>query len=135
MIAVSAAMFRAFLVLTMASVAALAGDLPGVRNFHKLNDQVYRGAQPTAEGFHNLAELGIGTVIDLRLPGERSMDEAKTVKAAGMRYISIPLKGLSAPSHADVARILAIMNDPAAGAVFVHCRRGADRTGTILACY
>jgi protein tyrosine/serine phosphatase len=27
------------------------------------------------------------------------------------------------------------MEDPADGPVFVHCRRGADRTGTVIACY
>ena len=52
-----------------------------------------------------------------------------------MRYISVPMKGMSAPSPADVAKVLNILNDSAAGPVFVHCRRGADRTGTVLACY
>jgi protein tyrosine/serine phosphatase len=27
------------------------------------------------------------------------------------------------------------LNDTSAGAVFVHCRRGADRTGTAIAVY
>jgi protein-tyrosine phosphatase len=31
--------------------------------------------------------------------------------------------------------LLGLLNDAAAGPVFVHCRRGADRTGTVLACY
>jgi protein tyrosine/serine phosphatase len=42
---------------------------------------------------------------------------------------------MSAPPDAKVAKILAILNDESAGPVFVHCRRGADRTGTVIACY
>jgi protein tyrosine/serine phosphatase len=112
-----------------------ATDVPGVGNFHQVNAQVYRGAQPSPEGFKNLAHLGIATVIDLREPGDRSDHEAQIVKGAGMRYVSVPMKGLSAPSAEDVAKVLTLLNDPSAGPVFVHCRRGADRTGTVLACY
>ena len=129
---------RAMLVgclLSGAILAASASDVPGVGNFHQLNPQVYRGAQPTDEGFKNLAHLGIATVIDLREPGDRSVREGNVVKAAGMRYISVPMKGMSAPASEDVAKILTLMNDPSVGPVFVHCRRGADRTGTVLACY
>ena len=124
------------LVLTCFAVTAVAATLGGVPNFQKVNDSVYRGAQPTSEGFKNLAERGVKTVIDLRLPDEHSQAEEKRwVESSGMRYISVPLHGMSAPSESDVVKILAIMNDPAAGPVFVHCRRGADRTGTIIACY
>ena len=52
-----------------------------------------------------------------------------------MRYVSIPFRGMSPPSPADVAKVLALFDDPSASPVFVHCRRGADRTGTVIACY
>src|SRR5216684_1286275 len=124
---------RALLVFCLLPVIALAAaDVPGVGNFHQVNSQVYRGAQPSKEGFANLAKLGITTVIDLREAGDRSIEESQIVKAAGMRYISVPMKGLSAPSPADVDKVLNVLNDPTAGPVFVHCRRGADRTGTVL---
>jgi len=79
--------------------------------------------------------LGIKMVIDLRESGGRSRAEQKLVEAEGMHYVNIPLNGLVAPSDADVARLLALFENSAAGPVFIHCRRGADRTGTICACY
>jgi tyrosine-protein phosphatase SIW14 len=136
MISLQSSTQRALLVLCLLPGAVLAAtDVPGVGNFHQVNAQVFRGAQPTTEGFTNLAHLGIMTVIDLREPGERSDHEARIVKAAGMRYVSVPMKGLSAPSPEDLAKVLTLLNDQSAGPVFVHCRRGADRTGTVLACY
>jgi len=90
-----------FLVLAVSSVAFLstcsyaqdlpAGDVPGLHNFHKVNDHIYRGAQPSGGGFAELAKLGIKTIIDLRESGNRSDSEKKMVEAAGMRYISFPL--------------------------------------------
>ena len=114
---------------------ALAEDLPGVHNFHQVNAYVYRGAQPTEEGFANLAKLGVRTILDLRESGKRSKQEEKTVRKAGMNYISIPMRGLQAPSRDDIAKALALLGDKETGPVFVHCRRGADRTGTVIACY
>jgi protein tyrosine phosphatase len=34
-----------------------------------------------------------------------------------------------------VSRVLGLLNDSASAPVFVHCKRGADRTGAIIACY
>jgi len=120
--------------LVTASVGA-AADPAGVPNFHKVNDLVYRGAQPTDEGFRNLSRLGIKTVIDLREADGRSVAEARVVKADGMTYVSVPMRGLGAPTAEQMSRVLGILDDNSAGPVFVHCRRGADRTGTVLACY
>jgi protein tyrosine/serine phosphatase len=121
----------------LASLAAVASaQVAGVHNFLKVNDQVYRGAQPSDLGFKNLAGLGVKTVIDLREIGEHSQTEEESwVKLDGMHYISIPMKGLSAPTDSEVTKVLAIMNDSTAWPVFIHCRRGSDRTGTVVACY
>jgi len=110
-------------------------DLRGVTNFHQVNDHIYRGAQPSDPGFGELAKLGIKTIIDLRESGQRSGLEKKKVEAAGMRYLSFPLEGYGAPPDDVITKLLALFEDAKAGPVFVHCRRGADRTGTVLAVY
>src|SRR5258708_40316239 len=80
------------LALGILSVSGLAAEqVPGVTNFHQVSAQVFRGAQPTTEGFQGLAKLGVKTVIDLRESGSRSKAEEKTVTAAGMRYVSKPM--------------------------------------------
>jgi uncharacterized protein (TIGR01244 family) len=107
----------------------------GVPNFHVVNDHVFRGAQPSAAGFQNLARMGVRTVIDLRQSNGDARQEEQRVEAAGMRFVNIPMYGMQMPSAADVARALALFEDKGAGPVFVHCRRGADRTGTVVACY
>ena len=117
------------------SLAAAGPDVTGIPNFHKVNDHVYRGAQPADLGFKSLATLGVKTVIDLRGEGERSHAEEEAVKSAGMRYVGVPMRGLGAPTSDEMSKILALLDDPSAGPVFLHCKRGADRTGTVIACY
>lgn len=118
------------------SAPARAEELRGVLNFHELNSSVSRGAQPTDEGFATLAKRGVKTIIDLRRPTEHSTEaERKVVEGLGMRYINVPMEGVVAPTSAQVTKVLGLMNDSSAGPVFVHCKRGADRTGGIIACY
>lgn len=117
-------------------MASTHSEVEGVGNFQKVSDHVYRGAQPTEEGFKNLAKLGIRTVIDLQQVGDtRAVNEVKWVKAAGMEYISVPMHGMETPSDESVAKVLALLEDSKTGPIFVHCHRGADRTGGIIACY
>lgn len=123
-----------------ATGVALAGtsippQVPGVQNFHQVDANVYRGGQPTGEGFRNLAKLGIKSVIDLREQGDRSAFEEKAVTATGMKYIGIPMRGMQKPSDQSMRKALDLLEDQSAGPVFVHCQRGADRTGDVIACY
>ena len=115
---------------------AAPGDAPGVPNFHRVDEHVFRGGQPVDAGWNSLAHLGIKLVIDLRPPAEHPVKaEEKAVRQAGMEYVNIPMKGIGVPDRDAVSKVLALMLSPAGGPVFVHCRRGADRTGTVVACY
>ena len=121
--------------LTVASAWADSQN-KSLPNFHKVDDQVYRGGQPTSEGFKTLAGLGVKTVIDLRLIGEHSQaEEEKIVTGLGMRYVSIPMHGMETPKDEQIAAVQALFSDKTAGPVFVHCKRGADRTGAVVAVY
>jgi tyrosine-protein phosphatase SIW14 len=121
--------------LTLGSMRARPLD-ESLPNFQKVDEHVYRGAQPTNSGFKDLAERGIKTVVDLRDIGEHSQaDEQKAVTVLGMRYVSIPMQGMSTPKDKQIASVLNLLNDAASSPVFVHCKRGADRTGTVIALY
>jgi protein tyrosine/serine phosphatase len=123
----------ASLTLSSAWASSQNENLP---NFQKVDDHVYRGAQPTNNGFKDLAERGIKTVVDLRDIGEHSQaDEQKAVTDLGMQYVSIPMQGMSTPKDKQIAAVLTLLNDVTSGPVFVHCKRGADRTGTVIALY
>ncbi len=118
---------------------AIAGDrgLPaseGILNFGKVNDHLYRGAEPHASGVKNLKRLGVLTIIDLRMPGEISPEEETEARADGITYTNIPFTGLGRPTDEQVNHVLAVI-ESSPGPVFVHCEHGCDRTGAVIACY
>lgn len=105
-------------------------ELPGLSNFHKVSDDLYRGAKPGAEGIRQLKELGIKTVVNLR----SFHSERKEVEEAGLSYEHIYMTPWH-PEDKEMVRFLQIVTDKDRTPVFVHCRRGADRTGTVCAIY
>lgn len=129
----------AALVLASACASTPAGPLvhAGIRNYEKVDEQLSRGAQPTAAGVKKLGELGLVTIINLRprSSAPKPFDAEKAAAAGRIAYEPIPLSNWLAPNERDVERILQIVDDPARHPVFVHCHRGADRTGTIVAIY
>ena len=100
-----------------------------------MDDHVYRGAQPSEAGFEYLAKLGIKTVVDLRNGKERTSAEEKEVTALGMRFVSVPMTGLTPPTNAEITKILTLLEASPSAPVFVHCKHGADRTGAVIAAY
>ena len=109
-------------------------DVAGVPNLHQVNERVFRSGQPADGSWKAIADLGVKTVIDLRRPDEHStVSEARAVAAAGMQYVNVPMKGVVAPGPEQMAKVLALLESP--NAVLVHCHRGADRTGAVIACY
>src|SRR5437588_2560557 len=106
----------------------------GILNFGKVSEGVYRGAQPDAAGVKRLQDLGIKTIINLRMPKDGWAGEALAAQAGGILYTNVPLRGFGRPTDEQVRTVLATI-DSLPGPVFIHCQHGCDRTGTIVACY
>ena len=106
-----------------------------IKHFYRINESIYRGTQPRKEDWPSLAKMGIKTVLDLRGGPIHKPRERKRVEAAGMRYISMRLSGIFPPKDRQIARILEVLENPADAPIFVHCWRGADRVGLVIACY
>ena len=129
----------AVLILLIVAILDLAygRGLPaqqGIRNFGQVNQSLYRGAQPDEAGMLSLKRLGVKTIVNLRTTKEAWKQEAVLAQANGIVYTNVPLQGSGRPKEDQIATALAIIqNSPAP--VFVHCRYGCDRTGTIIACY
>ena len=92
------------------ALPAFGGSVQGIKNFHQVDQHVYRGAQPSDEGFASLAQMGVKTIIDLRQPDERSQNEQSVVTAAGMKYVNVPMTGLTPPSDSEIAKILGLLD-------------------------
>ncbi len=107
----------------------------GLPNFAKVNEKLYRGGQPTVQGFDALRRLGIRTVVDLRDDDDRAGVERERVTAAGMRFVNVPLSNWFGPKDTKIDEVLRIIDAPENQPVFVHCRRGSDRTGTVIGAY
>ena len=126
-------MFAATTMVALAAVAAAsAASNVRIDNFGRVNANYYRGAQPEGQDYHDLAALGVKTIINLTSddaqPNERQMTER-----SGMRYVQIPMTTHQEPTNAQIAQFLSIVNDPASQPVYVHCVGGKHRTGVMTA--
>lgn len=110
-------------------------DIEEIPNLARINERLYRGGQPRKDGMRKLASLGVNTVINLRNDDQNAFAAAEDAKAAGLRYFNVPFDRFGRPSDAQVDQVLSLIDAKENGVVFVHCRRGQDRTGTIIALY
>ncbi len=126
-----------FLALAFSGCGSVERRVPaseGLLNFGRVNGAFYRGAQPDESGIASLQRLGVRTIINLRLSDDTWVGEEASAQAHGLAYVSVPLRGLSAPTDAQVAQVLTFI-ESLPPPVFIHCEHGADRTGLIVACY
>jgi protein tyrosine phosphatase (PTP) superfamily phosphohydrolase (DUF442 family) len=108
--------------------------IDGVKNFAKVSPLLWRGAQPTKEGFRNLETAGVKTILSLR----EHHDDLALLDGTNLKYLRIPMDAWN-PEEAELVLFLTslerALNDSAARPIFVHCAEGKDRTGYSIAAY
>ncbi|HXN45263.1 MAG TPA: hypothetical protein VN893_01395 [Bryobacteraceae bacterium] len=107
---------------------------PRIHNFGVVEPgTMYRGGQPGSDGLADLKHLGVRTIVDLR-GGSPVKGEKRAAEALGFHFINFPLSGVLPPHDSDIAAVLKIL-ETAPKPIYVHCWKGDDRTGVVLACW
>lgn len=110
--------------------------IEGIHNAGKINDVLFRGAQPDENGLAKLKKLGVTTIVDLRGEDREKYEwERKEAESLGIRFVHLAVSGWAPPSDEQVAQFLALFREDQHQKVFVHCRFGDDRTGVFVAAY
>ena len=121
---------------TMQSAYGEKIHVAGVPNAGKINEHLYRGAQPKPASMAELKKLGVTTVVDLRREDNHTMEaERAEAEAQGLHFVNIPVGGFSSPTNAQVVQFLSLFRDHPDQTIFVHCHYGEDRTGVCVASY
>ncbi len=102
--------------------------LAGVPNLYRVDEGLYRGGQPSDEGWRNLKRLGIRTAVSLR------QWHRNGVAGTGIAQVFIPMSPLD-PDEDEFDRFLRVASDPAHRPIYVYCWLGSDRTGAVVAAY
>jgi protein tyrosine/serine phosphatase len=100
-----------------------------LKNWHKLDEDVYRSEQPGRKGFIEIRDRGIKTVVNLR---SHHSDDSKAA-GLGLVLVRVPMTAAGFSEADIVAALKAIQS--AAKPVLIHCQRGADRAGVVSAMY
>lgn len=152
-----------------ASPEARTVHVPEVRNVRDLGGlEAYRGTKAvpirsglilrgaalhalSPQGADVLADLGLRTVIDLRMAKERALEPSRLgeyARLSQVRQLRIPLVDdfEGSPDTPDgsyrfmiergaeaIGAVLAALAQPGALPAYVHCSAGKDRTGVIVA--
>jgi protein tyrosine phosphatase (PTP) superfamily phosphohydrolase (DUF442 family) len=111
--------------------AEWAQPVPGLAldNCYRVSADLYRSEQPARRDLPGLKTLGIRSVVSLYefFPDPRAFEQA------GFRLFQHRMAAGSVTEE-DLRRVLASIRD-APKPVLVHCWRGSDRTGAVVAAY
>ena len=100
-----------------------------VHNLYKVDSGIYRCAQPDKQAFNELSQMGITTVVNLRY---FDADKRKA-KETNMQLFHIKMRAGKCKEN-EIIAVLRLMQNRQ-GAILIHCKHGADRTGLVIALY
>ena len=106
-------------------------------NFHKVDENLYRSAQPTKKQLERLIKkYNLKTIINLR--GKEHIKDLKyeeeIAKKHNVKLINIKLNSRGFPKKEKILELIDIFNSIEYPAL-IHCKSGSDRTGFVAALY
>lgn len=104
-------------------------SLPDSNNFYQVSADLYRSAQPSAVTFKAMEKLGLKTVLSLRSPGA----DLELIRNTNLNLVEDPIQAENVDDEIIIKALRLINESPKP--VLVHCHRGADRTGAVVAAY
>ena len=112
----------ACLVGTAASAQVVRQEVPGIRNFAKVESTVACAGAITPAAVPEIKKMGYASIINLRLATEPGADveaHAAAAKVAGIQYVHIPFSA-SSPDPAAVDAFLKAIRTPGVAPAFIH---------------
>ena len=112
----------ASLLATAVSGQVVRQEVPGIRNFAKVESTVACAGAITPAAIPEIKKLGYVSIINLRLATEQGADidgNTAAAKAAGIPYYHIPFSGAS-PDPAVVDTFLKTITAPGVQPAFIH---------------
>lgn len=105
----------------LAPMFAAGAGLDEIEYYHRVNEQVAFGGQPTPSQVVALAQAGFHTIVNLRLESEAdAQPEVEAAKDAGLVYIGLPIPKAQ-PTDEQVKRFLRLTDNAGIYPVFIHC--------------
>ena len=130
--------YRALVVLAL--IAACSGQPRRLlhptdpsTDFYQVSPGIYRGGRLDQAGVFRLKAQGFKTILNLENDRNQIVLESVWAKSAGLTQLPMPLSGFFYPEDEDVQKILQVLADPSKRPIYVHCKKGMDRTGIVIA--
>ena len=106
-------------------------------NFHQVDKDLYRSAQPTKKQLEKLIKkYNLKTIINLR--GKEHLKDLEYEEEIAKKYnvdlINIKLNSRDLPKKRDILKLIDIFNSIRYPAL-IHCKSGSDRTGLVAVLY
>ena len=98
-------------------------EVPGIRNLSRLETTVACAGATEVDAIPNVKKMGFVSMINLRQatePGANVPQAEAAAKAAGLKYIHIPMDA-AAPDATVADRFLDAIKQPANQPAYIHC--------------
>jgi protein-tyrosine phosphatase len=108
-------------------------DAPTAGSYWVEPGRLLAGRYPSADDVATLRAAGVTLVVDFTETGELASYELP----APMRHERVPIADFTTADVGTVRRALDLLSRElaAGGVVYLHCRGGCGRTGSVVGCY